>query len=70
MSSIETVTSDLGQAVRLLGEAELDAVTGGFSQGGCIRLPGIVTCPPPPPPTPPWFGPLWDEVGRTGHLPT
>jgi hypothetical protein len=68
MSKIENVMSDLGQPARRLQDNELDAVMGGVI-GGCIRLPSIVVFPKPPQPTPPWFGDLWEQVGRTGHLP-
>jgi len=40
MRKIETVTSDLSQAARLLRDDELGAVNGGIT-GGCIRLPTI-----------------------------
>jgi hypothetical protein len=45
MSNIESIASNVGPDVRLLWDDELDAATGGVTEGGCIRpqevLPGF-----------------------------
>jgi hypothetical protein len=64
MTTLETSnTADL----RTLNAREIDLVTGGVTDGGCIRLPDIIVNPLPPS-TPPWFSPDWIRVGRTGTL--
>jgi hypothetical protein len=60
MRKIETVKSDLSQAVRLLQGDELDAVNGGFGfveRAPLLLTTGPVYCPPPPPSTP-YAGPF------------
>ena len=60
MSKIETIASNVGPDVRLLRDDELNAVTGGVTEGGCIRLPEVLR---------PWINPdpTWTFVDVFSH---
>ena len=60
MSKIETIASNVGPDVRLLRDDELNAATGGFTEGGCIRLPEVLR---------PWINPdsTWTFVDVFSH---
>jgi hypothetical protein len=52
VSNIDSLRSDLGNAVRRLEACELEAVTGSIGLGGFAGVPaGVVFCPPAPPPS-------------------
>jgi hypothetical protein len=48
VSKSESATS-VGQAAGLLRDDELDVANGGVTDGGCIRLPSIISYPQPEP---------------------
>lgn len=68
MTNAINSASEIRTEIRTLDNAELDMVTGGVI-GGCIKLPTILTMNPLPPSSPPWFDPLWTQVGQTGTVP-